>query len=112
MVYAPNARHGTEVFRVTQAISSMIYHINTGDALPALSCKIVSFEEGARIHPVVKIGDAKLNELRLFTSSSPDGDFRKSRFEFEIIDENQLIELSFGLPTAYYVEGVFTFGGK
>jgi hypothetical protein len=112
MVYAPNARHGTEVFRVTQAISSMIYHINTGDALPALSCKIVSFEEGARIHPVVKIGDAKLNELRLFTSSSPDGDFRKSRFEFEIIDENQLIELSFGLPTAYYIEGVFTFGGK
>lgn len=52
---------------MTQAISSMIYHINTGDALPALSCKIVSFEEGARIHPVVKIGDAKLNELRLFT---------------------------------------------
>ena len=112
MVYAPNAGHGTEIFRVTQAISSMIYHINTGEELPALSCKTVSFEEGARIHPVVKTGDAKLNELRLFTASSPDGDFRKSSFEFEIINENQSIELSFGLPTAYYIEGVFIFGGK
>jgi len=112
MVYAPNAGHGAEVFRVTQAVSSLIHHINTGEELPALSCQSASFDGGARIQPVVEIGDAELNELRLFTSSSPDGDFRKSSFEYEAITENQLIELSFELPTAYYIEGVFIFGGK
>ncbi|CCU84304.1 hypothetical protein PHOSAC3_120921 [Mesotoga infera] len=37
MVYAPNAGHGAEVFRVSQAISSMIHHLNTGEPLSSMS---------------------------------------------------------------------------
>lgn len=112
MVYAPNAGHGAEVFRVSQAISSMIHHLNTGEPLPSINFVEEQSERTLKLRAFVEEESGKLKELRLFTSSSPDGDFRKARFESILVREGNSIELTFQGPTVFYFEGVFDLGGK
>ena len=78
MVYAPKAGHGAEVFRVSQAISSMIHHLNTGKPLSSMSYVEEQSEGTLKVRTLMEKENANLKELRLFRSSSPDGDFRKT----------------------------------
>ena len=94
MVYAPNAGHGAEVFRVSQAISSMIHHLNTGEPLSSMSYVEEQSEGTLKVRTLMEKENANLKELRLFRSSSPDGDFRKTRFESIHVKECNSKELT------------------
>ncbi len=89
MVYAANAGHEYEVFTVTQAISSMIHNLNTGEILSSLSISEERSGSSTKFIPTVERGDSELKELRILTSSSPEGHFKRSEFDFKVIEDNQ-----------------------
>src|SRR5690606_8813168 len=110
--YAPNAGHGTEVYRVTQAIQGMISHLNTGLEFPSIEIFLEETASNVKISLNVDERDSKLVELRLFHSLSAVRDFRKAFFEYETIGKEEEIIVDRVSFNAFYIEGVFTFNGK
>lgn len=112
MVYAPNAGHGAEVYRVTQSITAMLGHLNTGLALPSVEATYIEDAEVTKIKATVYSRDAELIELRLFRASSSLRDFRKAFFDYRLIGENEEIIIDRDRFDAFYVEGLFKYNGK
>lgn len=112
MVYAPNAGHGTEVYRVTQAIQGMISHLNTGLELPSIEIFLEETASNVKVRFNVDERDSRLVELRFFHSLSTVRDFRKAFFEYKTIGKEEEITVDKVSFNAFYIEGVFTFNGK
>ena len=112
MVYAPNAGHGTEVYRVTQAIQGMISHLNTGLELPSIEIFLEETASNVKVRFNVDERDSRLVELRFFHSLSTVRDFRKAFFEYKTIGKEEEIAVDKVSFNAFYIEGVFTFNGK
>jgi PhoPQ-activated pathogenicity-related protein len=112
MVYAPNAGHGTELYRVTQSLQGMLSHLNKDLSLPSILLSTREVENGLEINASVDVGDAELVELRLFVARSEIRDFRRSFFGYTLIDKEEDVFLEKSSFLALYVEGLFKLDGK
>lgn len=116
MVYAPNAGHSAEIPRTVQAIGALFMNLEEGIPLPKVMAEYAAAESetGLQVKVSIEANDWEISEIRLFSAYSSLRDFRKARFDYQILEKanettGKLIIRDY---TASYVEVVFERKGR
>lgn len=116
MVYAPNAGHSAEIPRTLQAVNALFMNLDEGVTLPVVKAKysLTTSKTAFQVEISIKTNGWKISEIRLFSAHSPLRDFRKVRFDYQLLEKankttGKLIIQDY---TASYVEVVFERNGR